>query len=83
MCEKVRQVLAPVAARVNADLYKLLLYRKGDFFSRHQDAQHSDRMFATLLFFLPVDHLGGKFSLFEPGPLPSLNCLKRQVGALG
>ena len=46
--------MAPGAMKVNAELYKLLVYREGDFFHQHQDAQLSTRMFATLLVFLPA-----------------------------
>ena len=67
VCDRVKQVLAPGAKKVNADLYKLLIYSKGDFFNCHQDAQHSARMFATLLFFLPVRYTGGEFEVFERG----------------
>lgn len=66
VCGQVKKVLAPGATRVNADLYKLLIYRKGDFFNCHQDAQHSARMFATLLFLLPVKYTGGEFNIYEP-----------------
>ncbi len=66
VCDKVQQVLAPGAKKVSAELYKLLIYREGDFFNRHQDAQHSTRMFATLLFFLPVKYTGGEFSMYQP-----------------
>ena len=67
VCDHVQRVLAPGATRVNADLYKLLIHSKGDFFRFHQDAQHSARMFATLLFFLPVHYTGGKFEVIERG----------------
>ena len=65
VCDRVQQVLAPGAEKVNAELYKLLIYSKGDFFRIHQDAQHSARMFATLLFFLPVRYTGGEFEVFD------------------
>lgn len=64
ICGQIRDALAPGAAKVNAKLYKLLIYREGDFFQPHQDAQLSARMFATLLVFLPVRYTGGQF---EPG----------------
>ena len=67
VCDNIREVLAPGASKVNAELYKLLIYREGDFFRQHQDAQHSDRMFATLLFFLPVKYTAGEFEVFRPG----------------
>ena len=66
VCSQVGQALAPGARKVNAELYKLLIYSKEDFFNRHQDAQYSARMFATLLFFLPVKYSGGEFVLYNP-----------------
>ena len=54
VCGQIRDIMAPGAMKVNAELYKLLVYREGDFFHQHQDAQLSTRMFATLLVFLPV-----------------------------
>ena len=66
VCSQVRQVLAPGATKVTADLYKLLLYREKDFFHHHQDSQRSARMFATLLFFLPVEYEGGEFVVHDP-----------------
>lgn len=72
-CNQIRDVLAPGAKKVTAKLYKLLMYRKGDFFCRHQDAQHSAHMFATLLFFLPVEYTGGEFNII------SSNCKVKNV----
>ena len=54
VCGQIRDIMAPGATKVNAELYKLLVYREGDFFPQHQDAQLSTHMFATLLVFLPV-----------------------------
>ena len=76
VCDRVQRVLAPGATRVNADLYKLLIYSKGDFFRFHQDAQHSARMFATLLFFLPVHYTGGEFEIFERGNWDDANVIE-------
>ena len=67
VCGQIKEVLAPGASKVNAELYKLLVYQKGDFFHHHQDAQLSARMFATLLFFLPVAYTGGQFCIYKPG----------------
>lgn len=67
VCGQIGQVLAPGAKKVNAELYKLLIYREEDFFCCHQDAQHSARMFATLLFFMPVKYTGGEFNIYQPG----------------
>ena len=76
VCDRVCQELAPGATKVNAELYKLLIYGKGDFFRFHQDAQHSARMFATLLFFLPVHYTGGEFEVFEQGNWKDANIIE-------
>ena len=65
--------MAPGATKVNAELYKLLVYREGDFFHQHQDAQLSTRMFANLLVFLPV----------RTRELESLKTGKMPMGVLG
>ena len=66
VCSQVEQVLAPGATKISVELYKLLLYRENDFFHRHQDAQYSASMCATLFFVLPTEHEGGEFSLEDP-----------------
>jgi hypothetical protein len=65
VCEEIRVKLAPGASSVTAQFYKLLLFAEGDFSNAHQDAQDSRRMFASLLFFLPVVYEGGAFKLFD------------------
>ncbi len=45
---------------VEANLYKLLLYEKGDFFLPHKDSEKEDGMFGTLIIGLPGDHTGGE-----------------------
>jgi hypothetical protein len=67
VCDQIRQVLVPGVKEVTAELYKLLVYGEGDFFRSHQDAQHSARMFATLLFILPIQHTGGGLCMYRPG----------------
>ena len=42
-----------------ADLYKLLLYKRGGFFAPHRDTEKSDGMVATLVVSLPVTGEGG------------------------
>lgn len=48
-----------VKGKVNAQLYKMLVYESGGFFARHRDSEKQDRMFATLVIALPCDHEGG------------------------
>ena len=46
-----------------ADLDKLLVYERGQFFKTHQDSERSDDMIGTLLVVLPSDHAGGTLSV--------------------
>ena len=45
--------------KVEAHLYKLLLYETGSFFLAHRDGEKLDRMVATLVIALPSIHEGG------------------------
>lgn len=45
---------------VDCQLYKLLVYEAGSFFSPHRDSEKSERMFATLVVCLPAWHEGGQ-----------------------
>ena len=82
VCEQIRRVLAPGAKKVTAELYKLLIYRKGDFFRLHQDTQYSAHMFASLLFFIPVKYTGGEFHIFEPGNDNVVHIRDRKVSGM-
>ena len=46
--------------KLDAHLYDLLLYEKGDFFLPHRDGEKLDRMVATLVIVLPSTHTGGE-----------------------
>ena len=48
------------ADRVEARLYKLLVYEKGGFFLPHRDSEKHDRMVASLIVLLPNPFEGGK-----------------------
>ncbi|WP_440135034.1 2OG-Fe(II) oxygenase [Chitinophaga sancti] len=45
---------------VSANLYKLLIYQKGDFFLPHKDSEKEPGMFGTLIIGLPSSHTGGE-----------------------
>jgi len=45
---------------VSANLYKLLIYEKGDFFLPHKDSEKEKGMFGTLIIGLPSKHTGGE-----------------------
>lgn len=44
---------------ISANLYKMLIYEKGDFFLSHQDSEKEKGMFGTLIIGLPGNHTGG------------------------
>jgi hypothetical protein len=46
--------------RVEAHLYKMLLYEKGGHFLRHKDTEKEIGMFGSLLIQLPAEHEGGE-----------------------
>ena len=61
-----RRVLTPAADglgcpadRLDAQLYKLLIYESGGFFASHRDTEKADGMIATLSISLPVAGAGG------------------------
>lgn len=47
-------------AAVSAELYKLLIYDEGGFFSAHRDTEKAGGMFGTLVVVLPSAHRGGE-----------------------
>ena len=56
-----------IKQKVNAELYKLLVYEKGSFFVPHRDTEKSHRMFATLVICLPSKHEGGQLIVSHAG----------------
>ena len=52
---------------VTTELYKLLVYEKGDFFSLHRDTEKTSGMFATLVVGLPSRHEGGTLTVKQNG----------------
>jgi hypothetical protein len=53
--------------RLDAHLYKLLLYEPGSFFLAHRDGEKLDRMVATLVIALPSVHEGGELVVRHEG----------------
>lgn len=64
--ENVKQELG-VSGKVQADLYKLLLYEPGGFFAPHRDSEKAKGMFATLVVCLPTSHQGGELVVEHEG----------------
>ena len=52
--------------KIEASLYKLLLYEEGCFFARHRDNERLDGMFATLVLELPSEYEGAELSVWSP-----------------
>ncbi|MEJ7766838.1 MAG: hypothetical protein WKF89_03440 [Chitinophagaceae bacterium] len=57
---KVKTDLGIQGYPVTANLYKLLIYEKGDFFLAHKDSEKEPGMFGTLIIGLPCRHEGGE-----------------------
>ena len=53
--------------RVEAHLYKLLVYEPGGFFAPHRDTEKADRMVATLSISLPTSGAGGALAVRHRG----------------
>jgi hypothetical protein len=53
--------------KLQAHLYKLLLYEPGSFFLPHRDGEKLDRMVATLVIALPSAHKGGELVVRHEG----------------
>src|ERR1700677_981712 len=56
-----------IRGKVNAKLYKLLMYEKGSFFKPHRDTEKIPGMFGTLVVCLPSRHEGGTLILEHDG----------------
>ena len=55
------------ADRLDAQLYKLLIYEPGGFFAAHRDTEKADGMIATLSISLPVAGAGGEIVVRHRG----------------
>jgi predicted 2-oxoglutarate/Fe(II)-dependent dioxygenase YbiX len=53
--------------KVEAQLYKMLLYEKGSFFKMHRDSEKVEGMFATLVIILPSVYAGGELVVKHTG----------------
>ncbi|EFA85665.1 hypothetical protein PPL_00894 [Heterostelium album PN500] len=53
--------------KIEAELYKMLIYDKGAFFKPHKDSEKGERMFGTLVISLPSVHTGGDLILQHAG----------------
>jgi len=65
--DRVREELGLGRHKLEAHLYKLLLYEEGGFFLPHRDGEKLDRMVATLVIGLPSVHAGGELIVSHDG----------------
>jgi len=65
--KSVQSALGLEKQKLEAHLYKLLLYEKGSFFLPHRDGEKLDRMVATLVIVLPSPHEGGELVVRHEG----------------
>ena len=68
-----------VDGEVQAELYKLLVYETGSFFSQHRDTEKAKGMFATLVVVLPSAHRGGDLLVQHDGAQVTLNLASEEV----
>ena len=61
--EQIKPDLGLEGVSVSANLYKLLIYEKGDFFVTHKDSEKEPGMFGTLIIGLPSRHTGGELAV--------------------
>jgi len=64
---KMQQKLGLKKCKLDAHLYKLLVYEQGSFFLPHRDGEKLDRMVATLVVVLPSVHEGGVLIVSHDG----------------
>lgn len=65
--EEVTAGIGCPAGRLEAELYKLLIYEPGGFFSEHRDTEKTDGMVATLSVTLPASGTGGELVVRHAG----------------
>lgn len=71
-----------VEGEVSAELYKLLVYKTGDFFTEHRDTEKEPGMFATLVLVLPSEHAGGELVVRHDGREAVVDLARDDVGVV-
>jgi hypothetical protein len=66
--------------KVEAELYKLLVYEPGGFFLEHRDTEKVGGMFATLIVVLPSEHEGGELVVAHQDRETILDLALRDLG---
>ncbi len=68
----------PEGCELKAEMDKLLIYEKGQFFKPHQDSEKHDDMVATLVVVLPSEYSGGTLTVEHQGETKSFRRLASQ-----
>lgn len=77
--EHIRETLGFAAdCRLEAELDKLLIYERGQFFKAHQDSERDDHMVGTLVVLLPSEYSGGTLTVEHAGERKAFRRLARQ-----
>jgi len=71
--EQIRSALGIEGHSVGANLYKLLIYEKRDFFLPHKDSEKEKGMFGTLIIGLPSKHTGGELVVSFDGKTETID----------
>lgn len=80
LVEHVAKELGADPATTEAELYKLLIYREGDFFAAHRDTEKTRGMFGTLVVALPSVHKGGDLTIRHSGRETSVSLANDDPG---
>jgi predicted 2-oxoglutarate/Fe(II)-dependent dioxygenase YbiX len=71
-----------VSGKVEAELYKLLVYDKGSFFVQHRDTEKAAGMFATLVIVLPSNYKGGELIIHHGDQVVTLDMRRDEPSEL-
>jgi hypothetical protein len=81
--EQIGEQLGLDQGQLKADLYKMLIYRPGQFFVPHRDSEKDDHMIATLVVVLPCAHRGGVLQIEHQGSTKSFHSNRLAADKLG
>ena len=79
---RVTQGLGCTDAEVSAELYKLLVYDTGGFFTAHRDTEKASGMFGTLIVVLPSAHGGGELIIRHAGREVTVDMASAEISEL-
>lgn len=81
-CRQLVEKLGIIDTSVQANLYKLVVYKEGDFFKRHRDTEKEDGMFATMVVQLPSLFEGGQLQVFHGASVKKFHDFQRNTDSI-